>query len=32
VIRAALPELRGMVKEGLVALIDVEVIEAEPRM
>jgi hypothetical protein len=28
-IRAALPEIRGMVKDGLIALIDVEVIEPE---
>jgi PII-like signaling protein len=29
VIRAALPEIRGMVKEGLIALIDAEAIEPE---
>ena len=28
-IRAALPEIRGMVKDGLIALIDAEAIEAE---
>ena len=34
VIREVLPEIRGMVKEGLVVLLDVEVIEAaeEPPM
>jgi PII-like signaling protein len=29
VIREILPEIRGMVKEGLVVLLDAEVIEAE---
>jgi hypothetical protein len=27
VIREVVPEIRGMVKEGLVALLDIEVIE-----
>ncbi len=29
VIREALPEIKGMVKEGLIALLDAEVIETE---
>ncbi|HZT30403.1 MAG TPA: DUF190 domain-containing protein [Bryobacteraceae bacterium] len=29
-IRAALPEIRGMVKEGLVVLLDVEVVPGPP--